>query len=517
MSTLVGDRQTLMKSSETLFGQLLEARAATQRYPAIQTRTKVLTYGRLYGLVESAAQQLSTLGVRSSDRVVLVLPNSVEYVVSILAVTSLGGLAVPVPVQVGTKRLAYILETTRPRLVLLLQDSALASLIPSVTLRVDLNSPTVTLSGHLMKKPASNDSEPKVGRDSAAVVLFSSGSSGRAKGVVLKHKHLLRTARTLSTVFGLERDHRELLICPMCHSDGWQRVATTLLAGGCVVIPQGQLSIPGMLEDIKRYRITGFYTPPPLIRYLLMAQASKVRQATTSCRSIEIGSAPLTAAEIRQLAHAVPTARIFVHYGLTECSRAVILDCQAHPSKLHTVGTASPGVDVAICDKDGARLGSNQEGLILLRGFQQSDSYWNRPDLNEQQFRDGWLVTGDYGSLDPDGFLSFLGRRDEMITSAGYHFFPTEIEAELGTVDGVAQYLVAGVSDPHGILEQVPWAFVVPRDPRCWKPGDFMSRARTHLPAHMVPHRVKVVPSLPLTASGKPDRRQTVKLYAHTN
>ncbi len=210
----------------------------------------------------------------------------------------------------------------------------------------------------------------------------------------------------------------------------------------------------------------------------------------------------------------IPWARIILHFGLTECSRAVILDTRAYPAKLHTVGKAVPGVEVAIGGEDGQHLDPGQVGQILLRGAQKTDAYWNRPDLGEMFFRDGWLHTGDYGSLDGEGFLTFVGRKDELITSSGYAFYPAEVETELGPVEGVAQYLVAGVSDRRGIMEQEPWAFVVPRSLEGWSPRHFLSEARMHLPHHMVPRRVLTIPSLPLTASGKPDRRRTVELYA---
>ncbi len=482
--------------------------------PAIQLGRETLTYAGLSLLVESAAQHFSALGVRSGHRVLLVLPNSPEYVVGILAVTSLGALAVPIPEDTGPQRLAYIVETSRPHLCLLAEDSSLPPPVRTIRVRVELTTPKLIFSDD---PDPQNQDEPTASQptgDSPAFILFSSGSTGQPKGIVLRHRHLLAAARNLATVCGLAQDHRELIISRMCHSGAWQRVAATLLGAGCLVLPQGPLVVSGLLEDIEQHAITGFYTPPPLVRYLLMTSRDKVRSATATCRSIEIGSAPLAGTELREVMTIIPTARIFVHYGLTECSRAVILDARGYPGKLHTVGKASPGVEVAICEEDGRHLGPGQVGQILLRGAQQTESYWNRPDLGEEVFRAGWLYTGDYGSLDEDGFLTFVGRKDELITSSGYAFYPAEVETELGPVEGVAQYLVAGVSDRRGILEQEPWAFVVPNNPEGWSPRHFLSEARMRLPRHMIPRRVLTVPSLPLTASGKPDRRRTVELYA---
>jgi acyl-CoA synthetase (AMP-forming)/AMP-acid ligase II len=345
------------------------------------------------------------------------------------------------------------------------------------------------------------------------LILFSSGSTGRPKGVVLDHRHLLATARNLSTVFGLGPDHRELIICPLCHSDGWQRCAATWLAGGCVVPSEGMLSVHGLLEDVARLGITGFFTPPPLVRLLFRLGPERLRAGLATCRSIELGSAPLAASELDQLCALVPEARVFFHYGLTECSRAVILDARAHPDKRGTVGRPAPGVELAIVGENRRRLATGQSGEIYLRGPQLARGYWGEPALDRERFCDGWLATGDHGVLDGDGFLTLLGRRDDLITCGGHHYFPAEVELQLGPQDGVVDYLVAGVPDPQGLLEQVPWAFVVPRDPRDWTPQAFLREARRRLPSHMIPRQVVAVRALATGPSGKPDRRRTAQLH----
>jgi long-chain acyl-CoA synthetase len=247
---------------------------------------------------------------------------------------------------------------------------------------------------------------------------------------------------------------------------------------------------------------------------MLKARAEKVRAALAGCRSIEIGSAPLASDELEEWLERARGASVFVHYGLTECSRAVILDTRRRPDKLDSVGCPAPGVELAVRDSSGRSLEAGETGQIHLRGPQLADGYWNLPDQNALRFRDGWLATGDEGRVDADGYLTFLGRKDDLITSGGYSFFPAEVETELGSVADVAQYLIAGIEDPRRILGQVPWAFVVPSDPDSWSPGDFLKLARERLPAHMVPRGIVPVPHLVLTSSGKPDRRRTVAEFA---
>ena len=263
----------------------------------------------------------------------------------------------------------------------------------------------------------------------------------------------------------MDQDHRELILSPMTHSGGWQRVTSTLLSGGCIVLPQGLLTVTAILEDIQRFGVRGFFTTPPLIRSLLQTPPENIRNMAQSCRSIEIASAPLSPEELDLLLGLFPGANVFFQYGLTECSRALILDARSHPDKLHTVGRPTQGVKVAISGPDGQLLGPNEEGEILLRAGRRMGSYWEDPEHNQEKMQNGWFRTGDFGFIDEDGFVAYRGRRDDMINCGGYSYFPAEVENELGQPEGVKEYLIAGVPDPQKVLTHVSWAFVVPEDP----------------------------------------------------
>lgn len=482
--------------------------------PALQTAAGNVSYAELMRSAELTAQQLTRMGVRPGDRILLLLPNSIEFVAGVLGAMTLGCTAVLATVGSGPQRLRRIVELTRPRACLVAEGRT--EHLPG--LQQQVIGMRASGAGELRFTPEAASGgkleAAEQASDAPALVLFSSGSTGQAKGVVLGHSQVLWTARMLGRVFELDGSHRELLLSSMSHSGAWQRLAATLVAGGSVHLHEGYLSVPGLLSSIEEHQITGFYTPPPLVRYLLQSNREAVRSAFVSCRHIEIGSAALGRAELERMLELLPGVRIVVHYGLTECSRGVILDAGQHPSKLGTVGQAVPGVEIEIRDEAGGRAPLGADGQILLRGPQLADGYWGQPALTSERFAGGWIHTGDQGSLDSEGFLTFRGRKDDMICSAGYSFYPQEVEAELGEVPGVRQYQIAGVPDPRGILGDWPCAFVVPSRAQAWSPAEFLSWARERLPSYMLPRRVIVVPGLPTSASGKPDRRRTVELYA---
>jgi acyl-CoA synthetase (AMP-forming)/AMP-acid ligase II len=472
--------------------------------PAFRSSARTWTYAELSRGLAALAAQLAEAGVGRGDRVLIRLPSGPEFVLAVLATSLAGGIAVPLSAAVSPERLAYVAELTRPSVAL---ASAGAATPPglwrmSVCLE-DLASQRAAVARH-----------PQASPDDTAMVLFSSGSTGRPKGVSLTHKQLLCAARHLAGTYRFGAGHRELIVAPMCHSDGWQRAAASFYSGGVVAVSEGMLSVRGLLEDVRALGATGLFIPPPLVPFLVRTPLPVVAQAFASCRTVEIGSALFPSVVIQALSARMPGADLFLHYGLTECSRAVVLEVGAHADKLHTVGRPGDGVTLSVRDEAGRPVKANVTGQIFLCGPQQCTSYYGRPDLDAERFVDDWLATGDFGWVDREGFVTLLGRRDDMVTSGGHHFFPAEVETELGPVDGVADYIVAGVADPAGIMGQVLWAFVVPTDVVAFTPGRFVEAARRRLPPHMRPRRVVVVPELARSPSGKPDRRKMGAAYS---
>lgn len=487
-------------SGEDLFHGLLVGNPEVRpERVALRWDDRSLEYGGLTAAVRELAERLCGAGVAPGDRVLLALPNSAEYVLSFLAIVTAGAIAVPVDPQAGAERLRAVIEEVRPVLGLQLAGQAFVGTTwHSLRLELDgVSAPSLGSRGTL----------PVVTGEHEACMLFSAGSTGRPKGVLLRHRQLLAIAGTLSTVIGMGAMHRDLILSPMTHSGGWQRVAATLLAGGTVVVFTGMFSIAALVDDLLRFEISGFFTAPPVLRAILRAGPGKFAAVPASFRSIEIASAPVSAAELGQLAAIFPAIDIYLQYGLSECSRAVILDVRRYPGKMHTVGLPTPGVEVAIRGDAGEMLGVGEEGEILLRAPQRSDRHWG----GVTRAADEWLATGDHGVIDAEGFLTLRGRRDDMINCGGNSYFPAEVERLLGALAGVTEYLVAGVADPQGVLGQVPWIFVV-AEPG-WSVGEFMRTARARLAPHMVPREVVQVPAIATAATGKPSRRETLRRH----
>lgn len=469
-----------------------------------------LNYSQVCEIVDVLSAELSTYGVASGERVLLQMQNSIEYVVAFFAVIKLGAIVVPLDHDAGPERTRFVVTTTTPKILITNTFSKKAPSNEILNLTVHLSSEKVYLNNVLLEFKDLNPTTNSVGPDSMAAIIFSSGSTGQPKGVVLRHRHLLATARNLATLMKLNSTHKELILSPICHTDGWQRVAATLFAGGCVKFYDQPLTVPHFVDFASRNDITGFYSPPPFVRYLIRSSPSKFHE---TCKNIEIGSAPLSSTELNKLLGLFPNAQVFVHFGLTESSRALAYSCRMHPDKLHTVGKALPGVKIKIVDSEGNSAPVDSVGEVYLQGSQCTDTYWQRDDLNENSFLDGWLKTGDFGSLDSDGFLTYQGRRDDMINFGGFHFFPNEVEKELGPVPGLHSYLVVGSPDPAGIMEKLPIMYAVKNPDASWSADEFFTYAKKKLPVFKIPRKVIFVPEIIRTHSGKPDRKKMFATY----
>lgn len=496
----------------SLIDALFAVRNASR--PAVQSGDHVLSRAQLRNRIAETAMQIKDTGLQPGDRALVLYPNGIEHLVATFAVIACGAIAIPLAIAGRDRRIVDVAQQTGARLCLAPEGTALPAGLETPGLSVMWNGSDEHPVATGME---SRDPGRPLTEDPATFIRFTSGSTGEPKGVVITRAQQLWITRQLVEHFGIGPDHRELLFAPMALSGGWQRVAATLAGGGCVVIGEWPLSVSDLLDQFTAYGATGFFTPPPLIRMLLASPVDRTRAALEGCRRIEIGSAVLQAGELEAMMALAPGARVHVHYGLTECPRATILDARAHPGRLTTVGRPLGGVAVSIRDERGLELPVGETGQIHVRGPQCASGYWPHPGSDTQTTGDRWLATGDYGKLDEAGFLSFSGRHDDRINCIGQCFYPAEAEQLLGVPDGVEQYLIAGVADPRGILQEVPWAFVLPARTGHWSTGNFLALARRRLPAHMVPRHIVTVPRLPLTASGKPHRRETVRLYAsHT-
>ncbi len=461
-------------------------------HPALVHAQGTLDFAGLEVAAAGLAARLRGLEVGAGDRVAVLLENDPIYVVLIHALISLGAVLVPLNIRLTPRELATLLEQAQPSL--LLHGSALgehareaARALPGLR---------VLATGALHTHPEKPGAGPRIPLNADQSILFTSGTSGRPKGVRLSLANHLASATASARRLGVEAQDRWLACMPLYHIGGLAIVLRSAIYGTTVVLHPG-FDPQSVLQSLRRDRITALSLVPTMLVRLL--DAAEPMRFPDSLRFVLLGGGPIAPELVARARRAgMPIAPT---YGLTEAASQVsTLAPEEVATRGASAGRALPGLEIRIVDEQGRDQSPRDPGEIWLRGPQVTAGYL-RPDDNEQGLRGGWLRTGDIGVLSPDGYLTLLDRRRDLIVSGGENVYPAEVEAVLLSHADVAAAAVVGRPDP--VWGQVVHAFVVPRAARRPRPEDLIAHCRARLAGFKLPRHVRVVASLPLTASGK--------------
>jgi len=342
-----------------------------------------------------------------------------------------------------------------------------------------------------------------IGGSDVSDMLFTSGTTGAPKGVVQTHAATLRAFLDWSTLVGLRSDDRYLIINPFFHSFGYKAGILACLMTGATMVPLPVFDVDAAVDAIESERISMIPGPPTLYQTLLhhprfdRTRVDTLRLAVTGAAVVPVELVVAMQAELG-------FETVLTAYGLTEAS-GVVTVCRSDDSPetiAATSGRAIPGVEVIVVDDDGDRLGVGEPGEVLVRGYNVMREYFEDPAQTAEAIdADGWLHTGDVGTLDADGYLKITDRTKDMFIVGGFNAYPAEIESLLLAHPGIAQVAVVGVPDER--QGEVGVAFAVPVAGAVLDPTEVIGWAREHMANYKVPRRVEVVDALPLNASGK--------------
>jgi long-chain acyl-CoA synthetase len=445
-----------------------------------------------------AARALERLGVGVGDRVVVLLPNCPEVMQAYGGILRLGAVIVPVVFLLSPDEVRHILEDSEARVVV--TSPELVSKVEGWT------GPVVLVGGG----PGGLDWETLLAREDAdapivprqpsdlAVILYTSGTTGRPKGVALSHDNLAANARAAASLYELDRTAWALAVLPLSHSYGLTVMnAGNILGTRAVLLRWFNPEL--VLETIERFRVQSMAGVPTMYVYLLH-NPDAGRFDTSSMRSWGSGAAPLPL-EIVEPFEAKFGGRLMEGYGLTEASPVVSAHRLSGVRKLGSVGQPIPGVQVAILDDEDRPVPTGELGEICVRGPNVMLGYYRRPEETARTLRNGWLHTGDVGRLDTDDFLYVVERKKDLIIRGGFNIYPREVEEILYAHPAVAEAAVIGMPDP--VMGEEVLAFVV-RKPGAEAEADaIIAFCQERLAKYKCPRRVRFVPSLPKTPVGK--------------
>jgi long-chain acyl-CoA synthetase len=465
-----------------------------------------LSYMELRERVVAAAAALRERGLVPGDRVALVLDSSWQHAVCCFAVLRAGGIVVPLNPTARERDLAQWIAHAGARLVI--ADRAHAGLA-ALGAALPPGSRLLVCGGEddpLAPRAARDDagSCAAAGADTPAMILFTSGTTGAPKGVVLTQGNLRANALGIVESLRLTADDSVMAVLPFSYAYGNSVLLSHLCCGARVVIQRGFGFPLAVVETMVRERVTGFAGVPSTYS-LLLARVRLADFDLGALRYVTQAGGPMPASLTQRLVAALPGKQVFLMYGQTEATaRLTCLPAHRLADKPGSVGLPLRGVQLQIRDATGATRAAGEIGELWARGPNVMAGYWRNEAATSQAIVDGWLRTGDVGHFDAEGFLYLVGRRSDIIKVGAHRVHPQDVEDVLAELPEVSDSAVVGIGDE--ILGEVVKAFVVCRPESRLQEQQVRRHCLERLASYKVPKVVEFVASLPRTPSGKVQR-----------
>ncbi|MDP3710858.1 MAG: AMP-binding protein [Mycobacteriales bacterium] len=470
---------------------------------ALVFRDTTTTWAELDARVDRAAAGLLSLGLATGDRVALQLGNTPDFPAVYFGALRAGLVAVPVNTGYTADELAHVLGDSGAKVLVTSRSGAAtaqaASAGPQLVVADVDTAPEGALSlDALLDRGTQSGTTTTAGGEDLAVVLYTSGTSGRPKGAMLSHRALLANLDQCAQIDPpvVESDDVVLLVLPLFHVYGLNGGLGMVARHAATGVLAERFDPVETLELIRSCQVTNVVGAPPM--YVAWSMLPDVGDAFTTVRLALSGSAPLPATVLHRVLD-VTGHHVFEGYGLTETAPVLTTTLMSEVAKPDSIGRPIPGVELELRDESGALVEEGDPGEVVVRGANLFSGYW--PDGEGGPDTDGWWATGDVAVIDDDGDLRLVDRRRELILVSGFNVYPREVEEVLATHDDVEEAAVIGIAHPY-TGESVK-ALVVLREGARLSADDVIAHAARSLARFKCPTSVEFVTELPHSATGK--------------
>lgn len=472
----------------------------------------IVTYGQMEARAVDLAGGLHARGIGRGDVVALLSYNCPQFLQTMFAVNYLGAAVMPINWRLAAPEVRYILDHAQARALvcdqslLHLGSDATAGLEDVMARACITGSAPGWLSLSELEQAGPPPSPVPADPDDLHRLMYTSGTTGRPKGVMITHANLAWKNLAHIVEFGFTADDLGLACGPLYHVGALDLTTTSLVAAGAATIVHRTFDAAAVVEELERSRVTTVWLAPAMVN-AIMALPDVEGRDLTSVRLIINGGEKMPVPLIERIQRTFPSAWFADAYGLTETvSGDTFLDRDSIVTKLGSVGRPCLHLELDIWDADGHPVDSGERGEVVLRGPKVCKGYWRDPEATERAFAGGWFHTGDIGVRDEDGYLFIVDRLKDMIVSGGENIAGSEIERVLYEHDGVLE--VAVVGRPDARWGEVPVAFVVLRPDAVVTADELQAHCAAQLARFKVPKEIVFLAALPRNPSGKVLKRE---------
>jgi long-chain acyl-CoA synthetase len=472
---------------------------------AIKLDDITVTYAQLDDASARVAALLKSKGVEPGDRVGIMLPNVPYFPVAYYGVLRAGAVVVPMNVLLKGREVAFYLQDPEAKLVFAWHDFADAA----NTGAEDAGTEVVLVKpGEFEQLVAQHEPDPDVsdrGDDDTAVILYTSGTTGKPKGAELTHTNLVENAKVVVQTLGeITEDDVLLGALPLFHSFGQTCGMNASIYAGASLTMIPRFDPAKALEIIQRDQVTVFEGVPTM--YMAMLHVDGRDDYDTSCLRLCISGGSAMPVEVLRGFEEAFDCKILEGYGLSETSPVASFNHPDRERKPGSIGTPIKGVEMKVVDDDGNEVEQGEVGEIVIRGHNVMKGYWNRDDATAEAIKDGWFYSGDMGRIDEDGYFSIVDRKKELIIRGGYNVYPREIEEVLYEHPAVESCAVVGVPDDK-MGEEVGAAVVLKKGQEATE-DELRDYLKGEVAGYKYPRRIWFVDQLPMGPTGKILKRE---------
>lgn len=494
------------------FYDVIEANAKKEaKKTAIFIDDEKIAYRELKEKVDTFARFLEYSGLQNGDRVAMIISNSAEFIIALFAITKIGAVAVPLNTFLKKEEFEYILNDCKAKM--LLSSSSLANETQEL-IHVSSVEKIVWIGGYaklnehnysfeaICANATSHEYYIKRSHlDDLACIVYTSGTTGKPKGAMLSYRNFFSNAIAGAESFEVTHKDRFIVFLPMFHSFTLSiMVLLPMFTCSSLVIVRSVFPFANVLKQTLLKQVTIFLGVPTLYNALLKAKIPWYFMWFNKVRIFISGSAPLSEQALNEFNAKFTKAKLLEGYGLSECSPAVCVNRLNHQKPL-SVGLPLPSYEVKIVNDEMMEVKTGDVGEIMVKGDCVMQGYLNHPDATDETIINGWLLTGDLGKKDADGFIYIVDRKKDLIISKGINIYPREIEEVIYKYEGVDAVAVIGLRDETKDEEVL--AFIQPKEDAKLNESELRQYLKKHLANFKLPKHIYFVEELPKNATGK--------------